>query len=303
MEEGDSFETDLNRESMTDPGSVEEECVLRSSVSKSRTGSSNRDNRVSFAEGTAPGPEANLAVSIPGYKIDREKRCVFYTVTVSFGGRLLSLKRRYSDFTALRVDMIVELLDKGNIAAASAIPALPGKRWFEVQRWINRFDHRFTTQRRLLLQDFLRNVCRCDPHSGTSPTLATFLQTGAIYDWEAGDVGRARHSSSVARSSFGSSVDDEHFGPGSSRNVSNVSNPEVTALVTDLRAIIEGSEMDDSVSSVLPGSQNTSFDAAKKTSVSPEHAPEPDYLRTGADIAKRTSADADGADAIPAALA
>ena len=40
------------------------------------------------------------------------------------------------------------------------IPTLPRKRWFESQRWLNRFDTSYTRLRRLALQDFLRKVFR-----------------------------------------------------------------------------------------------------------------------------------------------
>lgn len=95
--------------------------------SKARS-SSARVSRVSFASGTALPPEARLAVSVPAFALDKGRQCVFYCVQVSFGGRLLQLKRRYSDFHKVRREpahpFTVAVTVTVTVTAASAAAAI-----------------------------------------------------------------------------------------------------------------------------------------------------------------------------------
>jgi len=204
--------------------------------------------RVSWAAGTAPAPEASYAVSIPCWSINKDKKIVYYHIDVSYGGRLLQLKRRYSDFTKLQMGLMSEFEESDNLLAMNAFPVLPSKRWFNFQKWFGRFDETFTEQRRLKLQEYLRTICKLEntlPDS--SVALATFLQTKALHDWEES----VRQSSLGSRGSGG---DDDSLialqGP--------IQDPSISMLVEDLRQIIEdpgssdaslhGLESDDSVS-------------------------------------------------------
>ena len=55
------------------------------------------------------------------------------------------------------------------------MPSLPQKRWFERQRWLNRFDDKYTLTRRLGLQEFLRELLRIPEVIENSKVLRTFI--------------------------------------------------------------------------------------------------------------------------------
>ena len=55
------------------------------------------------------------------------------------------------------------------------LPELPQKRWFEGQRWLNRFEYKFTLIRRLGLQAFLRDALRIENIAERSAAVQNFV--------------------------------------------------------------------------------------------------------------------------------
>lgn len=55
------------------------------------------------------------------------------------------------------------------------LPNLPKKRWFEKQRWLNRFDESYGIKRRLELQDFMRILAKSSIIREKSAAFRSFI--------------------------------------------------------------------------------------------------------------------------------
>ena len=99
--------------------------------------SSKSRKSVKFSSDTAPPNETILACSITDHEYVPKSRCMQYTINFWRGGQLWKVARRYKEFETFYRCLKREicLLNVNE----SEIPNLPQKRWFEKQRWINRF--------------------------------------------------------------------------------------------------------------------------------------------------------------------
>jgi hypothetical protein len=107
-------------------------------------------------------------------------------------GRSWTLRKRYSEFYKLHEDIISE-----DIIDARDLPPIPKKRWFTWLRWTNRYncpissflvviciplccdlryDEKFTVQRRVQLQEYIRAIVKIDILVERSRALHGFLE-------------------------------------------------------------------------------------------------------------------------------
>lgn len=88
------------------------------------------------------------------------------------------LKKRYRQFEELSKSLKVEFLDENATVEEeedSILPKLPKKRWFEKQRWLNRFDDTYSYNRRISLQGYLRTLVKTPEVRRSSQALIDFL--------------------------------------------------------------------------------------------------------------------------------
>jgi len=104
---------------------------------------------VRFAPDTAPGVEADVAVSITRHRI-KDNKYIEYTVVIHQKGYTVhALTKRYKQFEALNS----ALKDHNKL---SYIPPMPTKRYFKTNKW----DDEYHMERRFSLQQYLRIVIK-----------------------------------------------------------------------------------------------------------------------------------------------
>jgi hypothetical protein len=90
--------------------------------------------KLSFAIGTAPPRVVRIAISISRHETVEQIGVTTYFIDILHSGRVTVVKRRYKDFEILNKTLIIEVGHLGY-----QLPSLPQKRWFQTQRWLNRF--------------------------------------------------------------------------------------------------------------------------------------------------------------------
>jgi len=128
--------------------------VASSSSSPQRLERSGK-RKVSFAESTIIREADTIASSVPSHQYVKTVGHTQYHVQLIFRGFHWSITKRYRDFENFHKQICAETED-----AHTLIPELPKKRWFERQRWLNRFDETYSRNRRIALQSYLRTVLR-----------------------------------------------------------------------------------------------------------------------------------------------
>jgi len=117
---------------------------------------------VRFTPDTAPGIEADVAVSITRHRI-KDNKYIEYTVVVHQKGYAVhALTKRYKQFEALNSS----LKDANKLLY---IPPMPTKRYFKTNKW----DEEYHMERRFSLQQYLRVVIKL---FAKSPELREFLE-------------------------------------------------------------------------------------------------------------------------------
>lgn len=117
---------------------------------------------VRFTPDTAPGIEADVAVSITRHRI-KDNKYIEYTVVVHQKGYAVhALTKRYKQFEALNSS----LKDANKLLY---IPPMPTKRYFKTNKW----DEEYHMERRFSLQQYLRIVIKL---FAKSPELQEFLE-------------------------------------------------------------------------------------------------------------------------------
>lgn len=81
------------------------------------------------------------------------------------------MHKRYRDFEDFHRQLMSE-----NDFMQIALPSLPQKRWFERQRWFNRFDETYGIKRRVALQDYMRTLAKMPQIKERSDAFITFLE-------------------------------------------------------------------------------------------------------------------------------
>ncbi|RYH20643.1 hypothetical protein EON65_22870 [archaeon] len=81
------------------------------------------------------------------------------------------MHKRYRDFEDFHRQLMSE-----NDFMQIALPSLPQKRWFERQRWFNRFDETYGIKRRVALQDYMRTLAKIPQIKERSEAFVTFLE-------------------------------------------------------------------------------------------------------------------------------
>lgn len=74
-----------------------------------------------------------------------------------FQGIQWTVHKRYRDFDDLNRKVATE-----NEIYQLVLPVLPKKRWFEKQRWLNKYDESYGIKRRMELQDYMRSLAKID---------------------------------------------------------------------------------------------------------------------------------------------
>ncbi len=102
-----------------------------------------------FTPDTAPGVEADVAISITRHRI-KDNKYIEYTVVVHQKGYAVhAITKRYKQFEALNSDL--KALGK-NVE----MPPMPTKRWFKTNKW----DDDYHMERRFSLQQYLRIIIK-----------------------------------------------------------------------------------------------------------------------------------------------
>eukprot|EP00602_Paraphysomonas_sp_CaronLab_P000081 CAMPEP_0185029358 /NCGR_PEP_ID=MMETSP1103-20130426/15638_1 /TAXON_ID=36769 /ORGANISM="Paraphysomonas bandaiensis, Strain Caron Lab Isolate" /LENGTH=274 /DNA_ID=CAMNT_0027564065 /DNA_START=49 /DNA_END=873 /DNA_ORIENTATION=+ len=107
--------------------------------------------RVSFAPGTVDNEDKGANVRIINAETVDDH--VLYTVRFKHKGNVWDIRKRYSEFEENHINILNE-----SIVAETDIPELPKKRWFELQRWLNRFDEQYTMERTKALEAYLQKL-------------------------------------------------------------------------------------------------------------------------------------------------
>lgn len=87
-----------------------------------------------------------------------------------YRGIAWSIPKRYRDFEELNRKLILE-----NEIHNIDLPILPKKRWFEKQRWLNRFDESYGIKRRHDLQVYMRCLAKMQIIRENSPAFRDFI--------------------------------------------------------------------------------------------------------------------------------
>ena len=127
---------------------------------------------VKFSNDTLPGREVRCAITIEGS--ENISSYIVYHIRCWASGRSWILERRYRHFEALHKDLFKELTE--SYGHHDYLPELPVKRWFEKQRWINKYDAEYIHNRKLQLQEYLRNLLRNPKISVKSQSVSKFLE-------------------------------------------------------------------------------------------------------------------------------
>jgi hypothetical protein len=138
---------------------------------------STKHKKVAFVKDTLPGREVRCAVTI----IHSEKifgGIMIYQIRCWASGRSWIIERRYRHFEALHKDILKEMKSKYSEYNIDDIelPSLPTKRWFESQRWLNKYDADYIENRKLQLQDYLRQLLKNPKISVKSKVVSSFLE-------------------------------------------------------------------------------------------------------------------------------
>ena len=113
-----------------------------------------------------------MAATVSGYEINLELGSIFYQIDCWQDPHKWTISKRYTDF----VELHHSLLDATNISMETiSLPKLPGKRWFDPNRWINRYSHYFIDKRRVKLQNYLMSVLRIASLLQRSQIVINFL--------------------------------------------------------------------------------------------------------------------------------
>lgn len=126
--------------------------------------------KISFAIGTAPPRVVRIAISISRHETVEQVGVTTYFIDILHSGRVTVVKRRYKDFEILNKTLIVEVGHMG-----FQLPPLPQKRWFQTQRWLNRYDAAYIDDRRYGLEVYLRSLLRLPGLIDNCPSLRNFL--------------------------------------------------------------------------------------------------------------------------------
>ena len=126
--------------------------------------------RIRFAEDTYEASPVTIACTFCGHQYVPALGSITYAIQFSYGGIMWRLDKRYNDFVKFYRELKNEKLVK-----SYELPELPQKRWFEGQRWLNRFEYKFTLIRRLGLQAFLRDVFRIPKVAERSTAVQNFV--------------------------------------------------------------------------------------------------------------------------------
>jgi len=129
-----------------------------------------RRKTVRFTEDTHAASPATIACTFCGHQYVPSVGSVTYTIQFYYRGTMWKLDKRYSDFCKFYKELKNE-----NIVPHYELPDLPQKRWFEGQRWLNRFEYKFTLIRRLGLQAFLRDALRIENIAERSAAVQNFV--------------------------------------------------------------------------------------------------------------------------------
>lgn len=124
---------------------------------------------------TSPPSETPLAVSITKHEVVRfPESFVEYTLFVHQADHPVKvLLRRYRQFVRLHHQIMQDTASLN--LPSDFLPALPEKRWFSKQRWVNRWDERFQYERRMKLQEYLRVLIKIEG-LGVRAGLGWFLE-------------------------------------------------------------------------------------------------------------------------------
>lgn len=110
---------------------------------------------VSFTLDTVFPGDHNIALSITKHLYTKEVGYTQYHIQMLHKGVSWTVLKRYRDFTDFHRKLVLE-----NTFYNFPLPELPKKRWFEKQRWLNRFDDSYSLHRRIALQEYLRIVAK-----------------------------------------------------------------------------------------------------------------------------------------------
>jgi hypothetical protein len=147
--------------------------ILASSSSSAPHTPVNREKKkVSFAADTIVKFVENIASSITSHQYVRTIGHTQYKVELIFRGIHWTVIKRYRDFETFHRRLIYGLPDE----ELCVVPELPKKRWFEKQRWINRFDDTYSRNRRFALQDYLRMIIRTFLYQENRNAFVDFLE-------------------------------------------------------------------------------------------------------------------------------
>lgn len=149
---------------------------IKNNTNTPTTPNSTSKKKVTFVKDTLPGREVRCAITI----IHCEKifgGIMIYQIRCWAGGRSWILERRYRHFEALHKDILKEMRAKyGDYYNVDDLPSLPTKRWFERQRWLNKYDADYIENRKQQLQDYLRQLLRNPNISVRSKIVSSFLE-------------------------------------------------------------------------------------------------------------------------------
>ena len=136
---------------------------------------------------TLPGREVRCAITIIGCE-KTYSAYVIYQIRCWASGRSWLIERRYSHFEKLHKDIMKDMKSKYH-DDIDDLPDLPAKRWFEKQRWLNKYDDDYIQNRKQQLQIYLRQLLKNIKVSVKSKILSSFLEyelhtTGIVEDQE-----------------------------------------------------------------------------------------------------------------------
>jgi hypothetical protein len=126
---------------------------------------------VNFAVGTAPPVEVPIALTFTNHEVYERFGHVVYFIDCWQYPTKWTITKRYSEFLALD-KALVELVKD---VEGFRLPKLPGKRVFELKRWINRFDPEYTYKRQQGLQRYLKRLIHNQDLLRYSKHLQNFL--------------------------------------------------------------------------------------------------------------------------------
>eukprot|EP01031_Cornospumella_fuschlensis_P030230 gene30230-36533_t len=164
--------SELTVETLPDSPAFQKSGSLKSSRSVSpKQPLSKRNKKVSFSADTALPRDDNIALSITKHAYTKELGYTQYTITLLFHGFSWTIYKRYRDFEDFHRQLMSE-----NDFMQIALPCLPQKRWFERQRWFNRFDETYGIKRRIALQDYMRTLAKMPQIKERSEAFVSFLE-------------------------------------------------------------------------------------------------------------------------------